>query len=133
MKYVFFFVSFFAQLSTGFPLLPLFLFWQAITSSFREVIFWSLLTGISFWITLGGPLYWTAIAIASSLFVLSIRTHLLRLTPFSISLLLFLVIGVWYGGEFLASLFPPFVLIKLFFAYSSLFFIFEAAAIRLSE
>lgn len=126
MKHVFFFVSFFMQLSTGFPILPLFLFWQAIVSSFGEIIFWSLLTGVSFWVTLGSPLYWTTIAIVGSLFVLSIRTHLLRLTPFSISLLLFLVISVWYGGAFLASLFPPFNMIKLFFAYSSVFFIFYA-------
>lgn len=125
MKYAFFFLSFFIQITTGFPFTSLFLFWQAVMSSFIEIIVWSLFVGISFWITLGSPLYWVSIALVSSISIFFIRTHLfVRLTPFNISLLLFLTLSIWYQFAFLALWRFPLGSTGMFFGYSLIFFIF---------
>lgn len=127
MKYLFFFTSFFLQISTGLPVLPLFLFWQTIMSSFIEIIFWSILTGVSFYLTLGSLLYGIGIAILISMLIVFIRTHLfVQLTPFGISLLLFLTLSIWYRFAFLIFWHYPLGIASMFFGYSLIFFIFYA-------
>lgn len=132
MKHTFFFLAFFIQLATGFPLTPLFFFWQILYAEFAEILFWSLLVFASLAMTSGSIIIWfgavTGIA-AAGFFA---RKHLFsRFSPFIITgFLFFYTVILWllFNGQHIFTYKKD--IVKMTFIYFLLFFILYAIISR---
>jgi len=109
------------QISLGFPLLPLFLFWQSIYSSFNELLFWSIMSGFALAMVSSNLWYWIFLMIVSAFGIFFIRSYIFpHLTPPLISLALFILVLVWHGIDGSRHLEE---VVKTTSLYSFLFFI----------
>lgn len=94
------------QLVSGFPLVPLLMFWQiikpafasrqAVAEEFIYAIFWGAITGASLAILAGNFIYWIVVMSISAALVVFMRSYIfLALTPVTISLLLLIMVEFW--------------------------------------
>lgn len=114
-----FLIFFFLQLSTGFPSLPLLLFWQGATLPVSQSIFFGVLTGISLGVMSTTPWYWILLMMGSVFGIHLIRLYISYTTsPPLLSLLLGMIVGVWSLGGGMERK----EIIVLYFLYSLLFF-----------
>jgi len=102
-----FFLAFFFQLVTGFPLTPLALFWQVIALAQKEqmselkelanAFFWAFLAGISMGVMIGGLLKWILLMMLCALLLVVMKNYIVALlTPITISFLLLCFLGILF-------------------------------------
>lgn len=114
-----FFPFFFLQLLTGFPLLPLFLFWHIMVLPATQSIFFAVLTGISLGFMSTTPWYWILLMMGSVFGIHLIRLYIsYAASPPLLFFLLGILIGVWSLKGGLARK----EIVVLYFLYSFLFF-----------
>lgn len=129
---MFFFLAFFIQLATGFPLMPLFLFWQILYAEFAEILFWSLLVFASLAAASDSIILWFgAVTGIAAVGFLVRKRFFSRLSPFSITVFLFfytVILWLLFNGARVFTYGRD--IAKMTFIYFLLFFILYAIISR---
>jgi len=100
---IFFVVALFAQLLSGIPVVPLFMFWQiatehtlTVTQEFFAGTFWAIISGVSLGMLVGNMVYWSVVSLAGALLLILVRNYLFTAhTLPALTILLFLMLTTW--------------------------------------
>ena len=100
---IFFVVALFAQLLSGIPIVPLFLFWQittehtlTVTQEFFVGTFWAIITGVSLGMLVGNMVYWSVVSLAGTLLLIFVRNYVFTAhTLPALTILLLLMLTTW--------------------------------------